>query len=184
MMFQRPIVKIMGEIVAQVSAELLPQLQAVDPKITAVHYEHGHPLEIIETLQHKTAANQFKYQKYPLVALFQDFPERITNTPGFEAEVRLNMVIARGSDMRFKADKRYEYNFEPVLYPIYRALMQAINDHPAFMSYGPTLIEHTKYDRLYWGREGLYGNTGNIFNDWLDCIEIRDLLLNVNVKLC
>ena len=45
-------------------------------------------------------------------------------------------------------------------------------------------IEHTKIDRLFWGKEGLYANEGNIFEDFLDCIEIRDLELNVYSKIC
>jgi hypothetical protein len=41
------------------------------------------------------------------------------------------------------------------------------------------LFEHQKYDRLYWGKQGLYGNSGNIFNDFIDAIEINELKFEI-----
>lgn len=178
------VVDVFSEIVQQVSDVLTPQLQVVNGLITGVHYEHGHPKEIIETLAQKDKSQAGRFDKYPVVALFQDFPERNGEETGIQSEAVLHMIIASATKPDYKARDRYEYNFRPVLYPIYVELMRQIYLHRAFMVKGPDQIRHTKIDRLYWGREGLWGNKGNIFNDWIDCIEIRDMRLRINQKLC
>lgn len=178
------IVDVFREIVGKVSAKLTPQLKGYDELITGVHYEHGHPMEVIETLNQKDASETYQFDKYPLIALFQDFPERVSDNTGIQSEATLHLIIARATKADFKAAERYDYNFRPVLYPVYEELLYQIHRHPAIISKGPALIRHTKYDRLYWGRQGLYGNEGNIFNDRIDCIEIRDLQLKFNQKIC
>lgn len=171
-------------IVGVASAALLTYLQGIDPGITAVHYQHGHPKEIIETLMQLDKSSTMQFDKYPLVALFQDFPEVHTGQVGFDSEVTLHIVIVNSTKADYKADERYELNFKPILYPIYYELLKQFNFSKRFSTYGVSTISHTKIDRLYWGKEGLYGNDGNIFNDRLDCIEIRDLKLKVNLKNC
>lgn len=178
------IVDVFGDIVSKVSASLTAQLRDFDQGITGVHYLHGHPMEIIETLSQKAKSNVHKWKKYPLVALFQDFPERKFSEPGIESEPSLHLIIARATAPTYKADQRYEKNFKPVLYPIYVELLNQISISKVFMTYGTSQIPHVKIDRLYWGREGLYGNEGNAFNDWVDCIEIRDLKLKTYLNYC
>jgi hypothetical protein len=173
-----------GEVVTAVSAALTPSLVAYDSLITGVHYLHGHPTEIIETLTQKDKSDTFKFTKYPLVALFQDFPEAHNQQIGIDNEATLHIIIAYSSRPTYKAEERYTLKFKPVIYPIYLELLKQITLNKAFLNYGIQNLGHTKIDRLYWGREGLYGNTGNVFNDFLDCIEIRDLKLKINLKNC
>lgn len=181
-------VDIFRDIVAQVSADLLNDLQQLDPEITGVHYLHGHPLEIIDTLRQRDRADwdhPEKYQRYPLVALFQDFPERRYSEPGIAFSPRFHIIIANPTMPEYKSDQRYDFNFRPILYPIYNQLMYRISKHKMFMGYGGTDgISHTKIDRLFWGREGLYANEANVFDDFLDCIEIIDLELSTYSKFC
>ena len=177
------IVDVMREVVGRVSAKLTPSLIALDSNITGVHYDHGHPLEIINTLADKDKSNTFTFRKYPLVALFQDFPES-KGEIGFDSEVTLHMIIARSTVNTYKAQERYEKNFKPFLYPIYQELLNQIWLSKPFNVKSAGQIQHTKIDRLYWGKEGLYKNEGNVFNDFIDCIEIKDLKLKVNLKNC
>ena len=81
----KPIVKVdlFRDIVAAVSSKLSPLLQEYDPVITGVHYLHGHPMEIIETLADYSKGSTTKYDRFPLIALFQDFPEQMGSAPGF-----------------------------------------------------------------------------------------------------
>jgi len=51
-----------------------------------------------------------------------------------------------------------------------------------FKEVGFGLVPHDKIDRLFWGRSGLYGNEGNIFNDHLDAIEIQNLSLSLRLN--
>lgn len=172
-----------GLVVERVSAKLLAQLQAFDSTITGVHYQYGHPLEIIETLKQLDEAKDYKFRRYPFVGLFQDFPEDVGEV-GFNSEPTLHLIIARFTQPTYKAAKRYELNFKPVLYPIYLEFLEQLNFSKAFQHYAPNEIPHIKIDRLYWGREGLYKNEGNVFNDFLDCIEIRNLKLKTYLKIC
>lgn len=182
----RPVILVdeMREVVDKVSAELLPSLQAYDENITGVHYLHGHPLEIIKTLAQRDKSDSFVFKKYPLIALFQDFPEAMNATVGIPHESTLHLIIARATRPDFTAPERYDKNFRPVLYPIYSEFLHQLHHHGAFITKSETQIQHIKTDRLYWGNQGLYGNEGNIFNDWIDCMEITNLRLKVKTKLC
>lgn len=178
------IVDIFEDIVKNVSNVLIPQFQSIDNKITGVHYEHGHPIEIIETLAQKDKMNNFIFDKYPLVALFQDFQEVYNTTVGAPNEVNLHIIIARATRPEYKAKERYEENFKPFLYPIYHELKRQILLSSKFLIYSDEQIRHTKIDRLYWGSEGLYRNKKNVFNDFLDVIEIKNLRLRTYLKIC
>lgn len=171
-------------IVAKVSAKLLPSLQAFDPNITAVHYDYGHPLEIIETLSEKDGAGDFVYMKYPLVALFLDAGLQRGREIGVYGEFTLHMAIIRSTMPNYKAKDRDDNNFKPVLMPIYLELMKQIRRSAAFFISSEQLIQHEPINRYYWGKQGLYGNEGNIFNDYVDCIEIKNLKLKLNINYC
>jgi len=62
--------------------------------------------------------------------------------------------------------------------------MEEINKEKRFQTYGVSKIPHQKWDRLYWGRNGLFGNQANVFNDFLDVIEIKSLKLKINLRSC
>lgn len=183
------VVDVMRDVVSNVSTKLTAGFKEIDSKIDAVHYEHGHPVEIINKLNEKNEVQEFKFKRYPLVALFQDFPEKVSDKSGIQFEVSLHLIIARITDNDYDATKRYTENFKPFLYPIYFELLNQIHlssfgRWKPFLTKAPELIEHTKIDRLYWGKEGLYANEGNVFNDFIDCIEIKDLKLLINIKNC
>lgn len=181
------IVDEIGAIVNSVSAELTAQFKLIEPTIEGVHYLHGHPLEIIETLKQRDKSEAFTFKKYPLVALFQDFNETYSVSPDSyfaSNEVNLHIIIAKATSPDYKAPERYDKNFKPFLYPIYMSLKQKLFESGKFLIAAPELISHTKTDRLYWGRQGLYGNEGNIFDDWLDIIELTNLKLKTDLKFC
>lgn len=181
---KRPvIVDLFNNIVAKVSAVLTDDFKQIDPNITGVHYDFGHPIEIINTLAEKDKTNTFVFQKYPLIALFQDFPENNNIVEDGLFEVVLHIVIVRSTDPNYRAKERYDKNFKPFLYPIYDQLMKEINNSGYFMTQGVDSIRHVKIDRLFWGSESLYGNKKNIFGDWVDAIEIKNLKLKV-YKTC
>jgi hypothetical protein len=137
----------------------------------------------LETLKQKDKSQTYRFQKYPLIALFQDFAE-VKGPIGFEREVNLHLIIAKGTKSEYKAKDRYEHNFKPFLYPVYESLLEEINREKRFQTYGSNRIEHTKWDRLFWGRNGLFGNQSNVFNDFLDVIEIKNLKLKINLETC
>ena len=149
--------------------------------ISALHYEHGHPLEIIKTLQAMTADPASQAGKFPLLALFQDYEEKRGTKMGMY-DVSLHLIIATLTDPNYMAADRMTSTFIPVLYPIYDGLMDAIARSGYFRQTTKDLISHSKTDRMYWGKSGLYGNEGNVFNDYIDAIEIQNLQLTIQTQ--
>lgn len=165
------------KVVEKVSAKMISQFPG------GITFLHGHPIEIIETLNQYNADPVYKDKKYPLIALFQDFRERMNTDVGIYADVSLNIIIANFTLNTYKAPERYDNNFNPILYPIYETLLKEITRSGYFMGYADN-ISHDKFDRLYWGRDGLYGKEGNIFSDFIDAIEIQNLNLLIDQKIC
>lgn len=156
-------------------------VERVKCKFPTVNYQYGHFLEIANTLV-EWSKGSFDSKKYPLIALFQDFSEVKSNTVGIDSRVSLHILIATRTQKDYKAEKRYEVNFKPILYPIYYELMHQLQRSNYFQHAGD--IPHTKIDRLYWGTETIFANTANNLNDYADCIEIQNLELNVKPIKC
>jgi hypothetical protein len=149
-----------------------------DPiNLLAPYYEYGHLTEIINTLSEKTKSAAFKFQKYPAIFLLQDFTEKEENDL---VTVDVTMLIVTQTKAEFKAKDRYVETFEKVLYPIYDQLKDAFEKSPHFLQY---TFDMDATDRLYWGKNSVTGNTGNLGNDFIDAIEINNLKLTIQ-KQC
>lgn len=154
----------------------LPALRAVPPSSISVvlNYHHGHPEEIINLFKQATHKETVKFEQFPAVCLFQDIPEK--HSIFKEREATLNLVIITDTKKEYEASQRYTYTFKPVLIPLFTRLLKAIECS------GDVQIVSDDYDyfeRLYWGKSGLYGNVGNIFNDFIDAIEINNLRIKI-----
>jgi hypothetical protein len=146
---------------------------------SAVHYQHGHLIEIIQTIRDMSKAPTQSAKKFPLVALIQDFEEKKGSDYGTLATVSLSVLIAMNTDPKYKAAERYTKTFKTVLYPVYEYLLEAMARSGYFTVTDAKMIDHTKVDRLYWGKNGLSGNSANAFDDYIDAIEIKNLNLIV-----
>lgn len=173
-------------IVARVSAKLTPELQKFDSAITGVHYMYGHPKEVIDTLDQYNSSPKKMFDKYPLVAFFLDTDVDRGKEVGIYGEYSVHMAIIREcADSNQTAKERDINNFIPVLTPIYMELMQEIKNRGGIFQLGlQETVPHRATNRYYWGRSGLYGNTANVFNDWVDAIEIQNMKLKVRTSYC
>lgn len=170
------------DIVEAVSSKLTAQLQLIDEAITGVHFQFGSGLEIIETLKQQSDIDPF--EKYPLVCMFLDVQEEHNEEAGIYSRLpELRMAIVYGTDANYKAEERDEYNFRPILTPIYQTLLEQMMYSCAFMKSGLG-FEHSATRNYYWGRYGLYGKEGNIFNDKLDAIELTFRNLKILKTYC
>jgi hypothetical protein len=160
----RPIVSIIEDVVAKVRAKY-------DAEGEKPYYMHGHPQEIVRILSEKTASGQFKFKKFPAIILVQDFDE---TTAGEGIEADLNILIIEETKPEFEASERYTNSFLPVLYPLFDLFLDEYKKMPG-IDLSPANISYTKTDRVYWGRSGLYGNSANIANDFIDAIEVTNL---------
>lgn len=159
------VVEVLGEVVEQVRAALgLPVL----------NYQYGYVRELGETLAQYQASPEYAAKKYPLVWLQQPFTLRRGRDAQVYGEVRdLRVFVINASDPTWKATRRMEQNFKPVLYPLYRELLRQLNSHAA-ISYDPNR-EHDVVDRYYWGEE-----QQQVLSDVVDCLIVQQLTVKLN----
>ena len=136
----------------------------------SVNYLYGHPVEIVDVLSDLAKDITGSVTRFPLIALFQDFTE---DKKGVNTDVKLTIIIAQTTLPSYRAADRYTNTFKTVLYPVYESLLRQIAASRYFKQSTVTQIDHQKTDRLYWGKQGLYGNSGNVFNDHVDAIELE-----------
>ncbi len=197
MMYPKPLVNVFKDIAQAVSDSILTDIQAAElvirqetqagateSNIIGINYQFGHLKEIIATMKEWEGSPNYRYQKYPLIALMLDFPEQMGVKGGNLGDVTLQIVIAYATDPNYKAAERYERNFKPILLPIYYELLEQINANGAFTVQSAKTIQHTKYDRPYWGVGGLSDTHGNVFNDYIDAIEIANMKLTRDFSNC
>jgi hypothetical protein len=137
-----------------------------------VHYEHGHPLEVVTALSKKSMDNS----NFPAILLFQDFEEEVSSDRTVYAP--LNIVICNYTKASYSASERYNNNFKPVLYPLLDKFIKGCANSKHIEG---RVLPYKKTDRLYWGKSGLYNNTSNLFNEYVDAIEININLTFKNI---
>lgn len=145
-----------------------------------IHYEHGHPVEIDNILQAWSKTPTNSAEKYPMIALLQDFDERRGRDNYIMADVGLELLIATMTKPDLTANQRMAVTFVPVLYPIYHQFLESVAKSGYFANLTPTTIKHTKTDRMFWGR-----TKNAAFGDYVDAIHIQNLNLrikNINCK--
>lgn len=153
---------------------LKEEVQTIVSKITIapLYYMFGHPKEVVARLQELTQGTTTKDKKYPLIALFADIPvdKKII---GFYGSAKMTIIIATLTDPKLTAEQRIEKTFKPILQPIKEQLVNLIYRHKQFSF--PDELNYTEIEHYYWGKAGLYGNDGNIFNDYIDAIELNNI---------
>lgn len=137
-----------------------------------VLYTFGRQIQILQYLQ---KLNNNGESKYPLVALYQDFPEkRGLNSPKYYAQVMIpKILIACLTTSTDPPDVRYEFTFKPVLYPIYYYFIDALANHDNVVENDVDDITHIK-----WDRPGTMP-TDVSHNEFIDAIEINNLTLTI-----
>jgi hypothetical protein len=178
---QTPIVNIISTIVDKVSVAMLTQLQAIDTNYTGVRYDYGHPSDIVGNLASLSRTQLNRYKALPLIGLFLDIPEDRKTPPNIATTARLSMFICCATDPRYTPQERTQQTFVPILIPIYEELMKQLLKSQFIVKPENLKIPHSYIMRYQWGKGGLqYYDNGkaNIFNDYIDAIEITDLELN------
>lgn len=169
----KQLVEVFAEIVAATQAEVLAQLQEADADITTIHYEHGHYAEINQTLQEFNESRTYYTKKYPLVALIEDVQGRIVATSA-DTSYTFNLIICFTTLSDSKSQKRYDEVINPILQVIYEALKRNIMASGYFYGY---FMPHDPYIHPFYGSQDR--KDVNVFNDFLDCIEMRNCKLKM-----
>lgn len=145
-----------------------------------INFLYGHGTEIINDLNDMLKNATYAKQRFPVVCLFLDNKERIEND-GFQSTVTLRrLVIATDTDRNYSSAQRKAANFDVILNPLYELFISRLYWSTGVQSDYP---KHERWERYFWGKEGLYGNTASIFNENIDAIEINNLELKI-LKTC
>jgi hypothetical protein len=167
------IVDEIGAIVTATDAVTFPTLQK------HINYMYGHPLEIQNRLQELTNSPDIndRNKKFPLIYLVEDITERRGVDEGVYCNAVMNIFIINATEPTYTSEQREVNNFRPILIPIYQEFLNQLMSpmqKNVFIE-NPDRIRHTKINHKYWGRQGTEGNVKNIFNDYIDCIELQNL---------
>jgi hypothetical protein len=139
-----------------------------------LNYQFGYVDELKDTLIQWSKTEEFASKKYPLIWLRQPFRLRRNEPQGYYGTAdNISFFIINEANKEQKAKDRVVANFKPVLYPIYREMLNQINNHPAIgLEYNRG---HVLVDRYYWGDKQQEEIT-----DVVDCIEVSELKLIIH----
>ena len=116
----------------------------------------------------------------PFILLLLDIQETVGKAL---INVSCDIVIGSVTNKSYSTDERYLNNFTPVLYPIYDEVMKRLeNGSKTVLT--QSWIDHEKWDRVLWGKQGLYGVDANIFDDYIDAIEVNQIKLTLTKSNC
>jgi len=135
-----------------------------------LRYEFGHPREIAQTLRNDISENT---RRFPAIFLILDTEEDMTSVSLY-ARYSLEVWICNETDGTWSAEKRGAENFVPILYPIYKCLLDKIAESSDFAVDNNLRPPHRKYDRYYLGKDGFDIN-GDAFDTKIDAIQILDI---------
>ena len=136
-----------------------------------------HPIVALEELQLMAKTDN---AGLPFILLLLDIEQ---SRKGTIITANLNFVIGVVTRKEYSTDDRYLHNFTPLIHPIYEQLIERFkNGNHVIM--GNADVSSKDPDRVLWGKKGLYGVTGNIFNDYIDAKEANDLEIKLLIKNC
>ena len=144
-------------------------------KAQSPYFIDGHLLDVADQLLQKDGSvAPVKFKKYPLIVLEQDFT--MDKLDGPYAKASLNFVIVNSTKAEYTTEQRREFNFTPILDPLYSEFIEALSNY-----LGIDVISEN-WDitrRYYWGSQLV---DKNIFNDRLDAIEIENLKIETVIN--
>lgn len=167
------IVDIIGQVVAATDAKVFPIIGK------HIDYLYGRPSQILTQLTRMNGAPATKGLKYPLIALFMDFPEQ-SGGSAYYADVKFPKIsIATLTTFTDIPAQRYQKTFKTTLYPVYLEFMRQLARHPNIVGNDPGA-----FPKIKWDRPGTQPEGENL-NDYLDAIELQNLQLAFKqVNIC
>lgn len=168
-----------GAVAAKVNTVFSTRLS--DP--FTVYYDFGRYLEITNRLVEKGKAIVGKNQRYPLIWLVIPFREIYGDSNGYCDLTDVQIIIAMPTEPTSTTPDRIAENYVPRLYPIYEELLKQIRIS-GFFSEIADEIQHIKIDQPYWDGKENGNSAANMFNDFIDAIQLKNIRLTVNETTC
>lgn len=153
--------------------------------IQQIRYSKSSFKELIETLLQADKSGEERFNKYPLIHLVQDIIVERGVDVGLYGTASLNIIFIHQTVQTYKISDRDEKVFKPVLYPIYYEFMDQLRrSNWIFGSFAETgEFRHRMIKRAFWGNRKLESSE-NILNDYVDAIEIQNLIIKFNFSNC
>lgn len=148
-----------------------------------VHRHAGHITEILQSLQQIDNAGKAA-SKYPAVFLITDVRERVGIAYGAYQEINVDFLIVNTTKNTYRVDERRQKNFIPVLWPIYKALIETLMNAPEVTAASVEDLPHTKIDCYYLGRNAVFGNIAHTLNDYVDAVQVEGLKIKLKTQFC
>lgn len=147
--------------------------------IPVLNYQYGYIQELDETLQ-QWEKDPAKFSlKFPLVWLAEPFIITRSGNSGLYGTTKADLFLINNTDKVWKASERMEYNYKPILYPIYRELLNQIAISEVLSNTGITDTPHTITKGYYWGE-----NQKSVLMDAVDCLKVGSTELLIKNNYC
>lgn len=169
-------------VVSRVSERITPSLQQCNKGITGIYYEHGHIIELNNTLQEKDKSVTQRFKKYPCVFLREPIQ---ADKVGDFYEFTLNIAIFGSSNREWKSAQRHANVIQPILNPIYNEFIAQLRKVGLFQWTGDLTTPQHRYKELpNLGVESRNGNLAYVLNDVTDAVTIENLKLRKSILNC
>lgn len=132
-------------------------------------FYYSTPTEFVEVL--KETAKKDKFAPYPFVFVNSQTVSYDRTNKNLTTISVGELVIATITKPNYKSAERDLKTFKPILLPYMDAFLDRVTNGQGLVlqSYGTTKLHY------FYGKEGIYGSEGNLFNDSVDAIQILDL---------
>ncbi|HEY8969720.1 MAG TPA: hypothetical protein VIM64_11525 [Puia sp.] len=155
--------------------KLLPGFQTLNQEMQVINCRYGRPAEINAEIQELSLGTNSRYQKFPLIAMFEPLTIVHPSTGEYSFARGVEIIIAMPSESGWDSYQRQQRNVDPYLIPIYQEFMRQLGKHPGIVCRDPKKdLPHTV--TIHKG--------GKLFNDLIDCIEIKDLTIKFKFSNC
>jgi hypothetical protein len=155
--------------------------RATDP--FAIYYDYGRYLEITRRLTEKGKGITDKTRRFPLIWLVIPFKETYGNTGEVCELTDLQIIIATQTEPDSTTPDRMVDTFTPRLFPIYDELIKQIKNSGFFSEIGYD-VPHVKINQPYWDGKESGNSAANMFNEFIDAIQLKGIRLTVNETTC
>ena len=146
-----------------------------------VEFQFGDWDYIANVLQVMSSSVATSALRYPIVCLRSPYTEV---REGKEREVSIELLIAVNTLKEYSNEQREQTSFTEVLRPVYDCLMAEIGADKRIKSSYSGTPRHEYTENYRYGRIGVEGGDGNRFRDFIDAIEIKNLVLTLKEISC
>ncbi len=144
-----------------------------------VSFDYGHYDAVNKNLLNKEGSITLKNAKYPLIWMITPFEQKTDRRQDHYCELSgLDFLILTNTSMEESIETRVEKYFKPVLWPVIERFKSEISDSGLFQVLSVDAIPYD-YQKDWHYQSGLSGK-GNLFNDYIDAVQIKGIRLKVN----